>query len=111
MANASFHDLTIEQKRNHIWNLFSPIINKTEDWKRYLEIFVLWASDEKLNNFYDAMMSWDKEYLSKLINDIKSKKWEIKNLKTEFSIEVMKYEENKEKHTTEQQIDEQLGNI
>lgn len=110
-SSPEFKELTIEQKRDHIRRLFSPIIDNLEDWRRYLETFVLSASDEKLDNFYDAMMSWDKEYVNKLINDIKSKKSEVRNLQKDLSFEVMNYEEKKEKETTEQEIDEQLWKI
>ena len=109
--NSEFSQLTLEQKRDHIRRLFSPMVQNLEDWRKFLEIFVLSASDEKLNSFYNACVYWDKEYVNKLINDIKSKKWEIKKLQTEYAIETMKYKEAKEKHTTEQEIDQQLWNI
>lgn len=112
MANtSSFNELTLEEKRDYLWRLFSPKIDKLENWRKYLEIFLLWASDEKLNNFYNAMLNWDKEYVSKLISDIKSKKSEVKKLKTEFSFEVMKYKEEKERNITEKNVDEQLENL
>ena len=69
--NQIFKELDIEHKRDYMWRLFAPRVENIKDWARYLETFVLGASEEQLNRFYDAMMSWDSDYVAKLINDIK----------------------------------------
>jgi len=109
--NSIFKELDIENKRDYLWRLFAPRVNKIKDWERYLETFILGASEEKLNRFYDAMMSWDSDYVAKLINDIKIKKAEVIKLKNNFAHEVMEYKENKTKKDSEKEMDEQLQNI
>lgn len=104
----SFKDLTIEEKRDHIRRLFSPIVDNMKDWRKHLEIFVLSAPEEKLEEFYNATMSWNKEYLAKLISDIKSKKTEINKLNTKFWFEIMNHKEQEEKQKTETNLDKQL---
>lgn len=109
--NQIFKELDIEHKRDYMWRLFAPRVENIKDWARYLETFVLGASEEQLNRFYDAMMSWDSDYVAKLINDIKTKKAEVIKLKNNFAHEVMEYKENKTKRDSEKEMDEQLQNI
>lgn len=109
--NQIFKELDIEHKRDYMWRLFAPRVENIKDWARYLETFVLGASEEQLNRFYDAMMSWDSDYVAKLINDIKIKKAEVIKLKNNFAHEVMEYKENKTKRDSEKEMDEQLQNI
>ena len=106
-----FKELDIENKRDYICRLFAPKVNNIKDWEKYLESFVLGASEEQLNRLYDAMISWNSDYVAKLINDIKSKKAEVIKLKNDFSHEVMEYKENKTKKDSEKNIEEQLQNI
>ena len=111
MHDSIFKELSVEDKRDYIYRLFSPRINKLKDWNKFLEIFTLWASEEKLNDFYDAMMSGNSEYIAKLINDIKTKKTQIIQLKNNFSNNIMEYNENKTKQLSETEIDKQLSEI
>lgn len=107
----SFKDLPLEEKRDHIWRMVAPLVANQKSWRRYLECFISTAIEEKLDSFYNAVKSWDKEYFEKVINDLKSKGSEMKKIKKEFSFEVMKHKEQKEKIETEKEIDDQLQDI
>lgn len=111
MREINFKDLNLEEKRDYIRRLLSPIIENTREWKRNLETFVFWASEEKLDKFYNAIMTWDKEYAKTVANDIKIKKWEINKLRTDFSMNIMEYKEAEEKQENEINMDEQLASI
>ena len=107
----SFKDLPLEEKRDHIWRIVAPLVDNQKSWRRYLECFISTATEEKLDGFYNAIKSWDKEYFEKVINDLKSKGSEMKKINKEFSFEVMKHKEQKEKIETEKEIDDQLQDI
>ena len=109
--NSIFKELDLESKRDYIYRLLSHRISNLKNWDRFLETFVFWASEEKLNNFYDAMMNWDSEYITKLIYDLKAKKAQVIDLKNRFSHEVMNYNENKLKHDNEKNFNSILSNI
>lgn len=108
MGRINFQNLSLDEKRDYIRRLFSPIVQNAKDWKKNLEIFVLSATEEKLDKFYDAIITWNKEYANTIVNEMKLKKWEINKIRADFSTEVVKFKEAEEKKENEKNMDEQL---
>ena len=91
-----FKKLDLEEKREYLSKMLTPIVKEYEEIRYYIDLFLYWTTDTQLTDFYIAITNPDNigDYIDTIWLQIKKWNNEIMHIQSLYNQEKLKMYES-----------------